>query len=304
MIYVVGSSNTDMIVKAPHIPAPGETILGGEFTTAAGGKGANQAVAVARCGGNVSFLAKLGNDALGDQAIASFKADGIDVSHVLRDPNTPSGVAVIMVNHSGENSIAVAPGSNSLLCPTDVEGIEPVLDETSTLLIQLEIPIETVEKSVSIACSRGANVILNPAPACELSDDLLSQVSIITPNESEASLLTGIEVKSVDDAIAAGRKLLQRGIDNAVITMGSSGALIVRTDGEELVPTTKVDVVDTTAAGDTFNGALAVALSEGSSLKNAVVFANAAAALSVGKLGAQQSVPSREEIDAMLSQSR
>ncbi len=301
MIVVIGSSNTDMIVKVPDIPAPGETILGGEFTTASGGKGANQAVAAARCGGQVKFVANVGRDSFGKQAIENFQADGIDTTHVFEDADAPSGIALIMVSEAGENSIAVALGANDHLNPAAINQLEATISQATILLIQLEIPLATVEKAVDIAHKHGVKVILNPAPAQALSDELLSKVSIITPNESEAMLLTGIEVIGGDSAIESGRALIQRGVDTAIITLGSEGAMIVTADSQQKVPTYPVKAVDTTAAGDTFNGALAVALSEGMALPDAVQFANAAAALSVTRMGAQPSVPQRREVETLLN---
>ena len=290
-----------MIVKIPQIPTPGETILGGEFTTAAGGKGANQAVAAARCGGRVKLVANVGTDSFGSQAITNFQADGIDTTHVFQDAGAPSGIALIMVSEAGENSIAVAPGANHRLSPANIDELRSIIHEASILLIQLEIPLETVEKAIEIAHKHKVKTILNPAPACKLSDALLAQVSIITPNESEAALLTGIQVHNEPDAIEAGKQLIQRGVGIAIITLGAQGAMLVNADGAQKVSTYSLNPIDTTAAGDTFNGALAVALSEGKNLLQAVQFANAAAALSVTRMGAQPSVPQRSEVEQLLN---
>ncbi len=300
-IVVVGSSNTDMIIKVPHVPVPGETIIGGTFSTAAGGKGANQAVAAARAGGDVTFVARVGEDMFGEQAKDGFVKDNINVDHVLSDKDAPSGVALIFVGEDGENSIAVASGANANLSPSDVESAGDAILSADILIMQLETPLETVQKAATIASEKGVKVILNPAPACELSDDILSRVSILTPNESEAELLTGIKVESEKDAAAAADALMAKGIETVIVTMGAKGAFVVTADSKELVGGFSVKAVDATAAGDVFNGTLAVAMAEGKPLKEAVRFANAAAALSVTKLGAQPSAPTREEIEKFLS---
>ncbi len=299
-IVVVGSSNTDMIIKVPHVPVPGETIIGGTFSIAAGGKGANQAVAAARAGGDVTFVARVGDDMFGEQAKEGFVKDNINVDHVLSDKGAPSGVARIFVGEDGENSIAVASGANANLSPSDIEAASKSISSADILIMQLETPLDTVRKAASIASENGVKVILNPAPAQPLSDDILKHVSILTPNESEAEILTGIKVQTEDDAATAADALMAKGIETVIVTMGAKGAFVVTADSKELVAGFSVKAVDATAAGDTFNGALAVALAEGKALKTAVSFANAAAALSVTKLGAQPSAPTREEIDKFL----
>jgi ribokinase len=301
-IVVVGSSNTDMIVKLPHLPKPGETVSGGAFSTAAGGKGANQAVAAARAGADVGFVARVGEDSFGEQAIAGFVGDGIDVKHVTRNPAAPSGVALIFVDDAGENCIAVAPGANAELTPKDVEAAEELITKADVVVMQLETPIETVARAAALASQHGVRVILNPAPAQPLSDEILANVSILTPNESEAEMLTGIQVADDEGAAAAARALVARGVDTVILTLGSRGAFVFESESGELVPSFEVQAVDTTAAGDVFNGSLAVGLSEGMPLTGAVRFANAAAALSVTKLGAQPSAPTRSEIDAFLGE--
>jgi ribokinase len=295
-IVVVGSSNTDMIIKLKRIPRPGETVLGGEFLTAAGGKGANQAVAAARAGGKVSLIARVGRDTLGDEAIAGFIRDGIDVSHITHDPRTASGAALIFVTQDGENSIAVASGANIKLSPADVRKARRVIAHAKVLLMQLETPLDTVGVAAELAAATGALVILNPAPARPLPDRLLRQISILTPNESEAELLTGIRIKSIATAEKAAVRLRRRGVQAVVLTLGARGGLIADSQGTRLVPGFKVKAVDTTAAGDVFNGTLAVALTEGRSIEEAVRFANAAAAISVTRMGAQPSAPRRREI--------
>jgi ribokinase len=303
-IVVVGSSNTDMIIKLDRIPRPGETILGGEFVTAAGGKGANQAVAAARAGGQVTFVARVGQDMFGDQALAGFTADGIDVDLVFRDKSAPSGVALIFVAQDGENSIAVASGANAKLSTADVTKARAALRGASVLVMQLETPLDTVETAAELAVRAGVPVILNPAPARRLPAKLLQRVSILTPNETEAELLTGIRVDSEATAARAAEKLRAKGVGTVIVTLGARGALVASADGHTLVPGFPVKPVDTTAAGDVFNGALAVALADGQPLAAAARFANAAAAISVTRLGAQPSAPHRKEIDRFLKTRR
>jgi ribokinase len=300
-ILIVGSSNTDMIARVPRIPKPGETILGGEFITAAGGKGANQAVAAARVGGEVVFIARVGKDMFGERALAGFRRDRINVSYIRCDARRPSGVALIFVADSGENSIAVASGANASLSPTDVTRARNEFARADVLLTQLETPLPTVLAAVRLAARHRVPAILNPAPAQELPDDLLRDVSILTPNESEAELLAGIKVTGVASGVRAAGRLRARGVQTAIITLGAKGALLVGKDGPVMVPGFKVKPVDTTAAGDVFNGALAVALAEGRNLKTAVRFANAAAAISVTRMGAQPSAPTRGEVDQLES---
>lgn len=298
-IIVVGSSNTDMIIQLERIPRPGETILGGQFSTAAGGKGANQAVAAARAGGQVTFVARVGRDMFGDQALAGFVQDGINVDHIVRDESAPSGVALIFVARDGENSIAVAGGANGQLSPADVQRAASVLTDASMLVMQLETPLPTVQAAAELAAKAGVRFILNPAPAQALPDALLQRVSILTPNETEAELLTGVAVTDEAAANMAADKLLARGVQTVILTLGARGALVVNAASRQLVAGFVVKAVDTVAAGDVFNGALAVAMAEGQPLPQAVRFANAAAAISVTRLGAQPSAPQRHEIDQL-----
>jgi ribokinase len=299
-IVVVGSSNTDMIIKMDQLPKPGETILGGQFVTAAGGKGANQAVAAARAGGAVTFVARVGDDVFGSQAVAGFVKDGINVDYVFKDKSSPSGVALIFVAKDGENSIAVAGGANGNLSPADLEKAKQAIIHAKTLVVQLETPLETVQAAAELAAARGVTFILNPAPARPLADSLLKLVSLLTPNETEAELLTGIKVHSEATAAAAAQALLAKGCGTVIITLGAKGAFVATAKARFLVPGFKVTAVDTTAAGDVFNGSLAVALAEGRPLAESVRFANAAAALSVTRLGAQPSAPKRQEITHFL----
>jgi ribokinase len=295
-IIVIGSSNTDMVIKSKKLPAPGETILGGTFLMNPGGKGANQAVAAARLGGKVTFVTKIGNDMFGSEAIDLFSNENIDTRYIINDPVNPSGVALIIVDENGENSIVVAPGSNGTLSAYDIN--EKVFDNEAAdiYLMQLEIPLGTVEFVAQKALLKNNMVILNPAPARPLSDDLLSYIHIITPNETEAELLTGIKVTDSLSAQKASDELHNKGVKNVVITMGSSGAHISTGSVSKMVSVVPTKAIDTTAAGDVFNGALAVALSEGKELEEAVIFANKASAISVTRMGAQASAPYRNEI--------
>ncbi|MCX8157580.1 MAG: ribokinase [Verrucomicrobiae bacterium] len=299
-IVVVGSSNTDMVVQTPRLPRPGETLLGGRFTLAPGGKGANQAVAAARAGGRVAFVCRLGRDLFGDRALQGFRQDRLEVKWIQRDPRAPSGVALIAVAPDGENSIIVAPGANARLSRQDVAAAAPALQKARVILAQLEVPLPAVRAAVREAKKVEALVILNPAPAQPLPDALLRQVDVLTPNETEAELLTGLKVDSPAAAAQAAHLLLQRGVNTVLITLGARGVWLASPAEAAHLPGFKVRPVDTTAAGDVFNGALAVALAEGQPWRAAVRFAQAAAAISVTRLGAQPSAPHRHEIEVFL----
>lgn len=295
-ILVIGSSNTDMVIKTRKIPVPGETILGGTFLMNPGGKGANQAVAAARLGGNVTFITKRGNDMFGNQAVGLFMREGIETQYVIKDPILPSGVALITVDMKGENSIVVAPGANGNLMPEDIPEVLFDPERFDIVLFQLEIPLATVEDAISKATAHGIRVILNPAPAQPLSDQLLKNTWLITPNKVEAESLTGIPITDSESFDRAASVLLDKGLNNVIITLGERGAYVKSAEFSGLIPGIRVDAVDTTAAGDVFNGALAVALGEGQILREAVGFANKVAALSVTRLGAQASAPYRNEL--------
>jgi ribokinase len=296
-ILVIGSSNTDMVIQAPYLPTAGETVLGYKFVMNPGGKGANQAVAAARLGGQVSFLGKLGEDLFGQQAIANLQREGINTDYLLVDPNHASGVALITVDKQGENTIVVASGANMALTEAEILQSQEAIAQAKLILLQLEIPLDTVELAVKIASELGKTIILNPAPAFPLTDSLLSRVTILTPNQTEAKILTGIEVDSPSTARLAAQQLYKRGVANVIITLGKEGAYLFNEQVAQLIPSHTVEAVDTTAAGDTFNGALAVALSEGQGIVDGVKFANLAAAVSVTRLGAQSSLPFRQEVE-------
>ena len=296
-IIVVGSSNTDMVVKSNHLPLPGETVLGEQFIMNPGGKGANQAVVAARLGGEVAFVARVGDDLFGKQAIEGFASHQIDTQFITKDPHSASGVALILVDQKGENSISVALGANKNLQKQHLEPVLPSLKPETFVLTQLETPINTIEYLGELAEQRNLRLVLNPAPAQQLSDKLLSSLYMLTPNELEAELLSGVKVTGQLSAQKAAIALRDKGISTVIITMGKKGAYVLSDDLDELVPAIPAKVVDTTAAGDTFNGALVVALNEGQNLKAAIQFANRAAAYSVGILGAQSSAPLRKDIE-------
>ena len=299
-IVVVGSSNTDMVVRTSHLPRPGETVLGGVFAMMAGGKGANQAVAAARLGGQVTFIARLGNDVFGDNAVCGFDAEGIDTRFIVRDPEAPSGVALIGVDEgTGENSIIVASGANANLSVADIEAAREVIEGAAVVVCQLETPLATVAAALQIARAAGVTTLLNPAPALPLPSDLWRMVSVLTPNETEAAALTGKGGATPPQWVNA---LLELGTSAVVVTLGARGALVATNSQERLVQSfTPERIVDTTAAGDCFNGAIAVSLAEGHPLTAAVAFANAAASISVETSGAQPSLPRRPETDKRLA---
>lgn len=297
-IVVLGSSNTDMVVPVPHIPSAGETVLGSDLIIAAGGKGANQAVAAARLGGTVYFLGAVGDDDLGTRAASGLSEEGIDTSHLKVVPGVASGVAVITVDPGGNNAIAVAPGANSHVSANDVRDAGAAIEAAGVLLVQLETPMHAVRAGLKLAREAGCRTILNPAPAPSggLGDALLNLVDVLTPNEGEAASLAGQDAPP--EALAG--QLLGRGVGAVVITLGERGVWVATPQRHELVPAHSVKAVDTTAAGDAFSGAFAVALAEGADLFEAARFAAAAAALSVTKRGAQPSMPRRDEVDALL----
>lgn len=299
-IVVVGSTNTDMVIKAGHLPAPGETILGGDFFMNPGGKGANQSVAAQRLGGNVTFIAKTGNDIFGKQSLQLFREEGIKTDLMVVDPAKPSGVALITLDKKAENTIVVASGANATLVQDDLQNAAETIRSASIVMMQLEIPLETVEYVAEMAKSDNVTVILNPAPACPLPASLLQNISMITPNEKEAEMLSGIVITGLGSAKEAAEIIRAKGVETVIITLGAKGAFICTAEMNELVNAPIVEAIDTTAAGDVFNGALAVALSENQNLRDATAFACHAAALSVTKLGAQASAPFRKDVTGFM----
>jgi ribokinase len=303
-IMVVGSLNMDLVVRMPVIPRPGETLLGGRFATFPGGKGANQAVAAARLGGQVTLVGRVGNDAFGQQLRDGASREGIDIRFIGVDEQEATGVALIEVDAQGQNSIAVASGANFRLTAADVEAAFRQAPLPDLLVMPLETPPETILAAAALARKGGGRVVLNPAPARPLEDELLRLVDVLAPNEFEAELLTGIVVSDEDAARRAAMELLGRGVRSVALTMGGRGVLLAEGGASQLefhrIQALPVRPVDTTAAGDGFVGALAVALGEGRSLLHAAQFANAAAAISVTRLGAQPSLPLRAEVEEML----
>ena len=295
-ILVIGSSNTDMVICTGHLPLPGETVIGGTFFMNPGGKGANQAVTVARLGGRVSFICKTGSDIFGHQANQLFNEEGIDTSYVFSDTKNPSGVALITVDTDAENCIVVAPGANAHLTPNDLKRSAEAVEAADIILLQLEIPMQTVEAAAMMAYRLGKKVVLLSSLP-KLSAGLLETLYAITPNETEAEAISGIRITDERTAEEAARKIASMGVCNVIITLGAKGALVFDGAHCEIVPAYKTQAVDTTAAGDVFNGALVVALSEGRTLPEAVRFACKASAISVTRVGAQNSVPYRTEVD-------
>jgi ribokinase len=302
-IVVFGSINIDLVVRTPRLPTPGETLTGHTFFTAPGGKGANQAVACARLGVPTRMVGRVGDDLFGEQLRASLRSFGVQDDGVLTTPG-PSGVALIAVDDTAENTIVIVPGANGAVSIADIPRLERALDGARALLLQLEVPIETVVAAARAAHTRGVTVILDPAPALPLPDELYALADIITPNEHEAATLTGIAVRDDQGAIAAARALIARGARRVALKLGARGALTADAEGEQFWSPFTVTPVDTVAAGDAFNGGLAVALSEGRSFNEAIRWGLAAGALSVTRHGAQPSMPERNEVLTLLAQER
>ncbi|MFZ4832209.1 ribokinase [Rouxiella sp. Mn2063] len=300
-LVVLGSINADHILNVRHFPQPGETVIGKQYNVAFGGKGGNQAVAAGRSGADISFIACVGDDDVGERIRKQLASDNIDTQPVQAIKDTTTGVALIFVNADGENVIAINAGANDELTPAYMQQYQQKIIDADALLMQLESPLETVTAAAKLAKAHQTQVILNPAPACELPDELLSLVDIITPNETEAERLTGIQVKDQSDAARAADVLHQKGIDTVIITLGSKGVWLSQKGQGKQVPGFRVKAVDTIAAGDTFNGALVTSLLEGKEMDQAVRFAHAAAAIAVTRPGAQPSVPWRQDIDDFLA---
>ncbi|HOK56219.1 MAG TPA: ribokinase [bacterium] len=299
VITVIGSSNIDLVVKTSHYPSPGETVFGKQFFMCPGGKGANQAVVASRLGAKVNFISCIGNDFFGDVIIKNLKKENIKTESIIRDPGSPSGIALIIIDKKGENSIVVNPGANYKLGKKDIEKHKKLIFSSDILLLQLEIPIDTVEYAVKLAKKKNIPVILNPAPAKKIPDSLLKNIDILTPNKIELEKLTGENLNSINSIKKASYKLLHKGIKTVIVTLGERGVFLVTKTLSEIVPSKKVKAVDTTGAGDAFNGALAFAIAEGKDLTQAVYFANIVAALTVTKIGAQSS-PGKEEVEKFL----
>ena len=298
-IVVIGSCNTDMVINTDRLPLPGETVIGGSFFMNAGGKGANQAVAAVRLGGSVSFMAKVGNDHFGTRSIEQYKAEGIDTEHILIDSEHPSGVALIVVDANGENSIAVASGANAMLVPEDIDRAVGMIERGDIVLMQLETPVDTVEYVARIARERGKRVVLNPAPALHLPDSLMRNLYMIIANETETELISGVKITDMESICRAADVMSERGVQNVVITLGSKGAFVKENGAYHKVPAIKVKAVDATAAGDTFCAAVCVALAEKKGNLEAVEFANKCASVTVTRMGAQSSLPYRSEVDKL-----
>ena len=302
-IIVFGSINIDLVGKTPRLPLPGETIIGSNFLTVGGGKGANQAVAAARLGASTHMIGRVGNDKFAEELLANLQFYGLNTDNILIDKNTHSGVAIIAVEDSGQNNIIVIPGANNHIGEAELERLEKLLTDATTLLLQLEIPLEVVQRAAFLACEAGVRVILDPAPArSDLPIDLYPLIDIITPNEVEASQLVGFPVNNPETAILAAKELQQRGVKNAIVKLGDRGVVAVTADETLFLPAFAVDAIDTVAAGDAFNGGLAAALDAGLSLSEAVVWGAAAGALCVTKMGAQVAMCDRTTFDAFLQE--
>lgn len=299
-ITVIGSSNTDLVATVPKLPLPGETVMGKEFIVTSGGKGANQAVAIARIGGDVTFIAKVGTDDYGEQALRNFKKDGINTSFVFQDDNTPSGVALIFVDENGENMLVPVPGANGRLLPVDIEKARIAIESADIMVLQLEVPLQTVEYAITIAYEKGIPIVLNPAPGRKLESQLIEKVNYITPNETEAETLTGIKVVDDSSAKKAGMELLKLGTKTVIITLGKKGSMLIDANHSELIPAFVVDAVDATAAGDAFTGGFAYAVACGKDIREAIKFGNAVAGITVTRMGAQPSMPTKNELEEFL----
>lgn len=298
-IVVVGSSNTDMVVKSDRIPRGGETVLGGEFVMVPGGKGANQAVCAAKLGADVKLVARIGKDVFGESSLANFRSVGVDTQYVIVDASAPSGVALITVDGGGENAIVVAPGANYRLVPEDVDRAAEAIRQADAVVLQLEIPAETVAHTIELACNAAVRIVLNPAPIRPMSKALLKHVDVLVPNQHEAAELLGRAGEGENlDAPTAARELLAMGVGCVVITLGGKGAYVAADGVNEFIQPMKVTPVDTTAAGDAFTASLACALGDGGSLIEAARFAARVAAIAVTRMGAQPSMPTRAEVES------
>ncbi len=304
-VVVVGSLNMDLVVRVPHMPIPGETILGENFKNIPGGKGANQAVGAARMGAQVTMIGRVGNDEFGKTLIKNLANEGVDTSHISVDEKEATGIAMITLDQHGQNSIVVASGANMALKPEDIRAAWQNINDIDVLVMPLEVSLDCVEEAVRLATENSVKVILNPAPAQKLSNELLEKIDVLVPNESETSLLTGLEIESIEEAKIAAKNLLEKGTGAVVLTLGSRGALLVSESQPAIISTPyKVNVVDTTAAGDSFVAALSVGVAKGLSLESALRQATAAGALAVTKMGAQPCMPTKKEVNELMEEQR
>ncbi|MCD6487946.1 MAG: ribokinase [Desulfurococcales archaeon] len=305
IVAIVGSIHMDFYIRLPKLPVPGETVLGHGFTMLPGGKGANQAVACSRLGAYTYMVGRVGNDIFGEKLIENFRKNNVDTKYMEVDKTTHTGIAFILLDEkTGENMITVAPGADYNVSAKDVDNAMDAISRSDILLLQLEIPIDTVVYAAKRAWEKGVRVILNPAPAASLPDEIYRYIHVLTPNRVEASLLTNINIESREDAVKAGKLLIDKGVDYVIITLGAEGSMVISKDFVRHIPAYKVEVVDTTGAGDAFNAALAVSLAEGKDIVEACRIANAAAALQITKLGAQSGLPTREELEEFLRKHR
>ena len=291
MVIVVGSLNMDLVIRAPKIPRPGETVLGSDFRQVPGGKGANQADAAAKLGAETAILGAVGRDSMGSTLVQALKMDGVKVDMVLEKEDLPTGVAAIVVEDSGNNAITVAPGANSGLTPHDISSMEGIFKGATVMLVQLETPLDTVKRALQLARENNVKTILNPAPAMKLDDEIFSLVDIMTPNETELEILSGMDTSDLDKVERAGQYLLKKGVSRLIVTLGSQGSMDIVQDSATTYPAYKVKAVDTTAAGDSFNAALAVSIANGESMEDSIRFATKVGAMTVTKHGAQTSLP-------------
>lgn len=300
-ILIVGSLNMDMVLEIEEMPKTGETILGKKLSYSAGGKGANQAYAAGRLGGDVTMLGCTGDDAFGEQLRLSLQSAGVHTEHIFKDSKNPTGTAVICVNEKGDNSIIVAAGANSACDLTLIESSKKLFSQNDYAVFQLETPVKAVYRAIETAKEFGCTIVLNPAPAPDfIPDEVLSCLDYITPNETELLKLTGQSENTIENMIKGAYMLMDKGVKNVIVTLGAKGVLLVNDQNEAIYPTRKVEAVDTTAAGDCFNGAFVTGLAEGMPLESAIRFANTASSIAVTRKGAQASIPSREEVDSLL----
>ncbi|MDF2613340.1 MAG: rbsK [Clostridia bacterium] len=301
MITVIGSLNMDLVTKTDKVPKVGETFLGADFKQAAGGKGANQADAIAKLGGKVAMIGRVGNDQFGHTLMKSLECDGVEVSCIQITEGTSTGIATIIVNGDGDNSIIVVPGANFKLTPEDVDDAEVVIKNSDIMIAQLEVPIDTIKYAFKKAKEYGKYTILNPAPARELDEDLLKMTDLLVPNETELEILTGRTLVTKEDMLAASKELMQKGVKEMMVTLGSNGCLHIDKTSSTHYPAHLVEAVDTTAAGDSFIGAIATAFSEGKSIEEAINFASKVSALTVTRAGAQDSLPTKKEVEEYMT---